>query len=261
MGTSDLKSRYLDHLPASFAVDPFIGRFLLAFERILSGVPSDSAPGTSPPSSPPAGAPPAGLPIEQVLGRIAAYFDPAPGQTTPPDTTGLPYRAPDEFLPWLAGWVATSLREDWDSETKRRFIQRVPGLYRERGTVDCLATMLRIYLNKDNAAGQLDVQVDDTSPAITEPHYFQVHFSVGGTPDALATHHRIARAIIDQEKPAHTYYGLSIAYPELQIRDDGYALAHASPPQPLVGVWVGRNTVLGTAVMPVNPNASPDPKR
>jgi hypothetical protein len=30
-------SSYLEYLPASQQADPFLGRFLLAFERILSG--------------------------------------------------------------------------------------------------------------------------------------------------------------------------------------------------------------------------------
>src|SRR3954454_7287267 len=89
MNKDQAVSSYLQYLPAIFHQDPFIGRFLLAFEAVLSG---------------PGYADQAGL--EQLIGDLPAYVDP---QTTP-----------EEFLPWLAGWVALSLRADWDADTKRR---------------------------------------------------------------------------------------------------------------------------------------------
>ena len=93
-------SRYVAHLPAVFQDDDFVGAFLLAFERILTGLP-----GRDPPNLPRV---PLGL--EQILDTIETYFDPS--------------SAPAEFLPWLAGWVATSLREDWDTATRRGFIEQ-----------------------------------------------------------------------------------------------------------------------------------------
>ena len=234
MGADEVTSSYLDHLPATFRLDPFIGQFLRAFERILTGkydgadlteVPAD-------PDQPDAPRMPLAPGIEALLDRVHRYFDPGPGSTGA--------RAPDDFLPWLAGWVATSLRDDWDTETRRRFIQRVPSLYRMRGTPECLATMLRIYLDKDNPRDRDDVRVDDSS---SEPYYFKVQFTVAGSPEHLDQTDRIARAIIDQEKPAHTYYGLIIDYPQLQILNEG-----ATDPNHEKGVWVGNNTVLGTVV-------------
>src|SRR5262245_21449196 len=115
-------SSYLDHLPAIFRQGPFLGRFLLAFERILTGPPPGEADPASVPSIP------AG--IEDVLDRIHAFFDPVGDSREGPN----PPRAPDDFLPWLAEWVATSLRDDWDSETKRAFISQIVPLYRMRGT-------------------------------------------------------------------------------------------------------------------------------
>ncbi|XZF66229.1 MAG: phage tail protein [Gloeotrichia echinulata DVL01] len=40
-----------------------------------------------------------------------------------------PQDTPEEFLPWLAGWVSLSLRDDWAVEVKRQFIQQI-GLFR-----------------------------------------------------------------------------------------------------------------------------------
>jgi phage tail-like protein len=211
MATNDPVSRYLEHLPAIFQADPFLGRFLLAFERILSGLDSTQ--------EPPA--------LEQILDRIHTYFQPGGAGE---DAT---QRAPAEFLPWLAGWVATSLRDDWDEETRRRFIRRIPALYRMRGTPKGLAEMLRIYLGSET---DIEIHEDEDTP-----HYFRVTFSLAErNPALLARKFRIAQAIIEQEKPAHTYYGLAIRYPQMQIVTSGEDR-----------LTVGKNTVLGSGTLNV----------
>lgn len=206
-------SRYLTHLPAIFRRDPFIGRFLLAFERILSGLrppePDDPIPGQR------------GLEAE--IERIPTYFDPAP------DTTSLD-RTPAEFLPWLAGWVALSLRQDWAEEEKRRFLAQIVSLYRWRGTQHGLQRILETYTREQ-------VEIDEfDQPA----HYFQVEVTLSERrPDMLRLKEKIARAIIDQEKPAQTFYALRILTPTLQIRND-------LDIEQGIGLLVGRNTLLGT---------------
>ncbi|WYL93010.1 MAG: phage tail protein [Gloeotrichia echinulata IR180] len=59
-------------------------------------------------------------PLEQAIASIATLFDPK--------------STPKEFLNWLAGWVALSLRDDWEQEAQRRFISRIVSLYKQRGT-------------------------------------------------------------------------------------------------------------------------------
>jgi phage tail-like protein len=185
-------SSYLDYLPALFQPETgapnFVGRFLLAFEKILSGGLGDAEqPG-----------------IEEVIDRLYTYFDPGPaGSATSSE------RAPAEFLTWLAQWVALMLREDWEEEEKRRFISRIVPLYRLRGTKAGLKEMLRTY------TGGLKVEIYE----FDEPaHYFQVEMFLGvRDPTMLRRQEQIARAIIDQEKPAHTYYALKTAIPTLQI--------------------------------------------
>jgi hypothetical protein len=221
-------SRYLAHLPAFFQDDDFLGKFLLSFERVLTGLP-----GADPPNLPRV---PPGL--EQILDAINSYFDPS--------------SAPDDFLPWLAGWVATSLREDWDAAVRRSFIARIVPLYRRRGTASALQTLLQIYLNPANPErndGAVEVlegpkPTDPGFPTPYPPRYFQVRFTVvERDPAILARRAAIATEIIDREKPAHTYYGLHIGSPSLVI---------ANPPEfdaskyPIRGVVVGVNTLLGT---------------
>lgn len=93
MGVNDLPGRasgYLDHLPAVFregedgSQPPFLGRFLLAFEHVLTGVGDPERPG-----------------LDELLDRVPGYFDPE--------------RTPAAFLDWLAGWVALTLRADLEA--------------------------------------------------------------------------------------------------------------------------------------------------
>lgn len=100
------QSRYLDYLPGIFQEDPFLGSFLLPFEKVLTG-------------------------IEYVLAHIDRYVDPA--------------RTDPDFLPWLAGWVALALDEEWDEEKRRQLIAEAVELYRWRGTVHGLKRYLEIY--------------------------------------------------------------------------------------------------------------------
>ncbi|MGH3929930.1 MAG: phage tail protein I, partial [Pseudonocardiaceae bacterium] len=156
-------SRYLDYLPAVFREDPFAGRFLLAFEAVLTG--ADDVEG-----------------LEQIISRVPDYLDP---QTTP-----------EEFLPWLAGWVALSLRADWDPDTKRGFIREIVPLYRQRGTLAGLQRMLEIYLRAWGESVIIFDEFDD--PA----HFFQVRLTLrDADPAKLRGTQEIARAIIDREKP------------------------------------------------------------
>ena len=113
-------SSYLQNLPAIFSEDPFLGRFLLAFEQVLTGLP-DLA-GREPVPS---------LGLEEIIATIATLFDPKETR--------------QEFLPWLASWVALGLRADWTPAQKRDFLANIVPLYRRRGTKDNLAELLRIF--------------------------------------------------------------------------------------------------------------------
>lgn len=195
-------SSYLGHLPAIFRQDPFLGRFLLAFEQILTG----------------GGEGVAGL--EATISRLADYLDP---MTTEP-----------EFLPWLAGWVTLSLRADWDEATKRGFIQRIVPLYRLRGTREGLRSMLELYTGEP-----VEVLDDFAEPA----HFFEVRLTLSeADPDLLRRKQAIARAIIDQEKPAHTFYALQIAVPTMRLVS---LELHQETDAPLL--ILGENTLLGTS--------------
>lgn len=95
-------------LPAIYRDDPFLARYLWAFERVL-------------------------LDIEQSIAQLPSLFDPA--------------ETPGEFLPWLSSWVAFTLRADFAPAQQRKFLARVASLYRRRGTKENLRELLTIFTN------------------------------------------------------------------------------------------------------------------
>ena len=227
-------STYLQYLPAILQEHAdaqsvtFLGRFLLAFEQILSGLGDPEQPG-----------------LEEIIGGIigpdgqmqlaslARYFDPGFRMDTAGVETllGEYQRTPQEFLPWLASWVALSLREDWREEERRRFISRVVPAYQRRGTKAGLIEVLLAYsgiaesdsvdiqeFNQPFQVGITSTVGVNTMVGGGPPHYFLVKIILPGVGDLNFTRQeQIVRAIIDQEKPAHTYYNLRIDYPTMQV--------------------------------------------
>jgi phage tail-like protein len=199
-------SHYVDYLPTILQADPFVGKFLLAFESVMSGLsPRDR--GDKFPKG-----------LEEYIDNIHTYFN--PGLQEGSDT------APSEFLPWLAGWVALSLRDEWKEETKRQFISQIVPLYRLRGTKAGLEKILTIYLESSDLPTKVEV-MDEFDNL---PQYFQVQLT---SPDAAPENYwrmaRIAKAIIDQEKPAHTYYALQILVRTMRLTGNIYRFALKQP--------------------------------
>jgi phage tail-like protein len=230
MSDSQKSSRYLQYLPTIYQGGPgdpradFLGRFLKAFEKVLAGIDGE---GTGP------------IGIETILDRIADYFD--------------PYRTPAQFLPWLAGWVALTLKEgqEWYGDedlaervqtgnqsaplsikrqtTNRFLIDQIVRLYQRRGTRAGLIAYLKAYLGE-----QIDITINEfaepfcigvsstvgVSAIVGEgrPYYFEVNMILPiPSMDLLQQKRRVLIEIINQEKPAHTYYGLTITVPTMQI--------------------------------------------
>ena len=106
-------SRYLDYLPALFqqrtaaGQEPYLGHFLLPFEQAFHT-------------------------FEALLADLEQYFTPA-------------LTSAEDFLPWLATWMALLVDEEWDEDQRRRLISEAVALYRWRGTSDGLQRYLEIY--------------------------------------------------------------------------------------------------------------------
>jgi phage tail-like protein len=184
--------RLIHSLPAIYQDDPLLRQFLQPFEDIWL-------------------ASTANLGLEGAIAGLATYFDPE--------------NTPKEFLHWLSGWVALSLRDDWEEAAQRRFISRIVSLYQKRGTKAGLEDLLKTYTNVEGITvleftqsgfevGNPDASTvgENTFVGGSPPFYFQVTMVLDTFDTQLLERKKqIARAIVDQEKPAHTYYDLYVA--------------------------------------------------
>jgi phage tail-like protein len=135
-----------------------------------------------------------------------------------------PLRAPAEFLPWLASWVALTLDETWPVEKRREHISKAVELYRWRGTVRGIKTFVEIYTGmvpdiiEDFMRGwQIGVRstvgVDTKLYELGEDvHSFSVvvHSLAELTPDQKQK----VVGIVEMQKPAHTrvtHYGWHVS--------------------------------------------------
>jgi phage tail-like protein len=101
---------YLNHLPAIYRTDSSCADFLLRFLSMFETLFDD---------------------VEEQIVDLSVLFDP---ESTPKD-----------ILPWLAGWLAVELNEEWDEERKRETIARAFEFYGRRGTAAGLREALRIF--------------------------------------------------------------------------------------------------------------------
>ena len=206
-------SSYLDQLPALFQEDDtarFLGRFLLAFEHVLTGLGDIDDPGMEELLD---GA--VNLDEGRVLAGIERFFD--PGLRDQGSMLGPEQRAPAEFLEWLARWVAVSLRGHMSEVQRRETVARAVPLYRKRGTREGLEQLVAIQ-------AALRATVTDASTPGAEdlsgrgPHFFHVQISLpSGTIEQRRRQREIVEEIVDAEKPAHTWYELEVIEPELQV--------------------------------------------
>ncbi|MEG3925642.1 MULTISPECIES: phage tail protein [unclassified Microcoleus] len=210
------KSSYLEYLPATVEADPIINGFLLAFESILDKFDAEDKNNSV---NQPFG-------FGEYLDHIHTYFLPCDSQGKRDE------QAPTEFLPWLASWVALSLRDDWEVEFKRKFISKIVPLYSKRGTKAALEEILNIYTGEKVSIYEFE----------EPPGYFQVEMTLSEVDsENLRRKENIAIAILNLEKPAHTVFALKILFPTMRIIND-YKMDKDKP----IGICVGKNTLLGT---------------
>jgi phage tail-like protein len=217
----DMPSALLQYLPAIYHEDPFLGQFLLGFEKILLGRQDDTPFPDVGEDFPQRG-------LEETIAGLSTYFD--------------PMETPEDFLPWLADWTAFTLRADLLPERQRDFLANIIQFYRWRGTKENMRKLLAIFTvglptitELSGDAFQVGVHSTvgvDTLIGGAPPHHFKVIIAldrISGT--AFERQTQIARALIDLEKPAHTTYELTTIIPTMQIN------VHST---------VGVDTLLGT---------------
>jgi len=171
-----LQSSYLEHLPAIYRDDEFMGQFLLIFESIMK-------------------------PLENTIGNLNLYFD--------------PLLTPEPLLPWLSSWLDLALDPNWPIEKRRELVKHCVELYRWRGTRRGLSEYLRIYTGtvpeiSEHVLGmRLDHEtklgIDTKLGSSGAGHHFTVTLALKED-EAIST--ETINAIIEAQKPAHTTYTL-----------------------------------------------------
>ncbi|MFZ2498184.1 phage tail protein [Methanosarcina sp.] len=133
-------SSYIDYLPPvlwSQENDPseFLGRMLRIFEKILTGIPDGIPINHSTHEQDKDG-----IPVdrthehndfEKTIDELYHIFN--------------PWKANEDFLPWLASWVALTLQKDWSEYQERKLISEMSSIYKNRGLKKGLHTYLDIY--------------------------------------------------------------------------------------------------------------------
>jgi phage tail-like protein len=192
-------SGMLEYLPEIYADGDFLGQYLAAFERIL--LRNADAGGER------------GL--EQKIEEVADYFD--------------PLRTPSEFLEWLSGWVALSLRANLDEFRQREFIRNAVRLYHLRGTKKGLEESVSIYtrlgasITETAEPFQLEKRSRVGVNTMLEggaPFVFRVLINLSTTdPAEIKRQSDVVTAILSVEKPSHTQFVLEVETPTMQIED------------------------------------------
>ncbi|MER0204870.1 MAG: hypothetical protein DU480_13695 [Nitrosomonas sp.] len=140
-------------------------------------------------------------PIENSLNNLPRYFN--------------PYTTPEEFLPFLAGWVdldrffipfhyqSTTMPEylqTIESDRLRELIVTATQLSKLRGTTSGLQSFLEI------ATGLNGFEVEEmVSDNKIDPIPFHIRINA---PKAAKIYHSLIERIIEQEKPAYVTYTL-----------------------------------------------------
>lgn len=175
--------------------------------------------------------------LEALLDNIQRFSDP---QSIPSpvfdDSVGEGGYFDDDFIPYLASWVALSLQQQWPEVKKRRLIQSIVPIYKKRGTLDGIRTLLEIFVESPVTISEelgLQVGVRSTIKEDTRvgglPHMFRVEIPYGfrdaGDPPRPFDFTFIRRVtdntreVLDLEKPAHTDYTAGYRFPGIIVGD------------------------------------------
>ncbi|BFU95614.1 MAG: hypothetical protein NTNFB02_23360 [Nitrospira sp.] len=137
-------------------------------------------------------------------------------------------KAPPEFLSWLSSWMGTTLYRRLSEDKQREFVANAADYYRYRGTLHNVQRLLKLFTGFEVQVEEPDfpmfqVGLNSTIGGGTyieggPPYAFAVIVKVpqitrSGDDEGRSREDRIqrlAREVIDHEKPAHTTYDLQL---------------------------------------------------
>lgn len=155
-------------------------------------------------------------PILSTLDNLPAYFDPR--------------LTPDDFLGWLAGWVALDLDETWDSAQRRTAVSQAVDLLRRRGTAAGLADEVRLVTGAEVEVvenGGVAWSLDPASPMVGSPEPTLLVRITAADPSSVDAD-RVER-LVSGAKPAHVPHRIEIAGLAPARRTKSKATEGASP--------------------------------
>ena len=115
-----------DFLPSILQEDDFYQRFVTSFDDGLA-------------------------PVFCTLDNLEYYLD--------------PMTAPDDFVDWLAAWVAITIDESWPAEKRRAFVRDAAVVHGRRGTAQALASLVEIF-----TGGTVQIEETGASSWSRAPH-------------------------------------------------------------------------------------------
>lgn len=168
--------------------------------------------------------------IESTTNNLPTYFYSTPQS----DQSETPVSS--DFIEWLAGWAAISLREDWTPAKKRNILKNAVRLYKNKGTKDNLIELLKIYVEGISEPKVIEpedkpfriLKKGDTNGICLDkdkgnriggapPFFFEVEITLPRHDsiellegEFLKRQRQAVKAAIDLCKPAHTHYNLTI---------------------------------------------------
>jgi phage tail-like protein len=136
-------------------------------------------------------------PIFSVLDNCQAYFDPR--------------LAPEDFVPWLASWVALTLDETWPLQRQRSLIARAAELYRARGTRKGLADHVELYTGAPPEVSDSGGVAWSREPGAAAPGEATPSVTIRvRLPDPAAVDTARLDAIVAASKPAHVLHRIEV---------------------------------------------------
>lgn len=177
---------YLRYLPAVYQEDEesrdFLERFLSIFETCLTD-------------------------IERQIDSIVRYFDAEV--------------VPEEFLPWLAGWLAIAVDENWTKAQLRKLIRQAPQLYQQRGTREGIAATIKIFTGfSPLLVESFQANTEELKQLYGDNQFrFWVLLDISHLENVEI---ETLQRLVDADKPAHTEARLKILQPSIALDRETY---------------------------------------